>query len=870
MEQQQGQSQVTMIDTDGNAVFVPTEQAQAQLKKGYQYGTYMTDPDNNTVVVGHNRLGEALQKKYRVGPASQQNLGKPPEVQGQTFDENGIPKPFTQPNPSGQDVSNFVKNLGTAGSEVGNIIGGTLKSSIPSPFPPPPPGMENKFPDWYKQASSFGPAAAGKGIADAMITAGKQSKEQFKNKQYLRSLVSAASAADPFAAPSVSQINELEKQGKGDEAAIRGGVDAFALAAGGKVQEGGLGALSKIINRTPDIPAIHESLSSLLDPRAGKENTFKLSQSTAGAIRNEAARQGIKQSQFKGREGNELGAKLADDAIASHNDEIEGLAKPYMNDRLDMKPIADAARAEITDEMRNNAPELVRRIEKDANSVDRYGTLEEVNDFRKRMNEDLNSYYKKGTSEKLASGRDVAATEAMARTARQIEYDYIGNKSGVDPKYIRDLANRESDLIDVRNDLNKRVNDASSQQSKAVSKTLREKLAGVKGVPKISNLKSGALESLVGMDPVDVLNERFKTIFGRLGDYQPSIQPPAPGGTPPIGPNRPQLPPGQYAAGPSPIQAILNQLRQGRPPQLPPGQYPGAPSPLGVGNQLALPASTTQDIPLHQPSLETPNNLVDAARVSGRDPDTGQFKRFYGSSPRQPIDEQPQSQYPGVLQRPTNEGPQGTSPQVQTGIIQDLQNALEKQKSTQTTQEPSKLNSPETVEALNKQTAQKMFNKPYESLNFGEKMAVIRESTKVQQEMMKAEKESQAVSRTLPNDFRIKAEESINGTDLEMRRFDGKIIGTVGFRDSDAFPGKQASEISDIKLDNAYVRKGYGQALYEQAAKKAAANGDDLLVSSGKPTASAKAAWERLRAAHPAEIQYLDGRYRWDLSKFKK
>ena len=120
-------------------------------------------------------------------------------------------------------------------------------------------------------------------------------------------------------------------------------------------------------------------------------------------------------------------------------------------------------------------------------------------------------------------------------------------------------------------------------------------------------------------------------------------------------------------------------------------------------------------------------------------------------------------------------------------------------------------------------------------------------------------------SKPLPNSFKMEPEESVNGSSLSMRDEAGNEMGSIGLRDSSAIPGKIASEISDVQLHKYNRGQGYGQALYEEAAKHAAGNGDDFLVSSGKPTDLANDTWKRLEQAHPEDINFVNGRWQWNL-----
>lgn len=70
---------------------------------------------------------------------------------------------------------------------------------------------------------------AGKGMLDSMKSADAQSQLQWNRKQYGRSIVSGIASLNPLAAGPVSRINDLVDQGKLDEAAGSGIVDALSL-----------------------------------------------------------------------------------------------------------------------------------------------------------------------------------------------------------------------------------------------------------------------------------------------------------------------------------------------------------------------------------------------------------------------------------------------------------------------------------------------------------------------------------------------------------------------------------------------------------------------------------------------------------------
>jgi hypothetical protein len=322
------------------------------------------------------------------------------------------------------------------------------------------------------------------------------------------------------------------------------------------------------INRTPvqksvtPMPKQIESLASLVDSRAGKIDPHEIAQSALEPLRNEAAKQGITTSQFKGRSGGQLALKIADDAIESHENEVATISKPFLSRTISTQPIADAIRSGVTPELLKNAPEVASRIEGEAAKFDGADTLQNVNDFRVRMNKELTAFYKKGTSQQIATDVETTSQEAGVKAARQLQYDAVGNMAGVDPQYIRQIMNREGSLIDAKTSLEKEYNTTSKAQAQAVSQSLREKTLGVQGKASLQDIKSSIIKGTLGMKPIDVLNARLKSMFGDLGPHQPPVQPAAPGGIPPIGPNRPMLGAGQYPMPPSGIAQTSPQVQQ--------------------------------------------------------------------------------------------------------------------------------------------------------------------------------------------------------------------------------------------------------------------------------------------------------------------
>lgn len=124
-----------------------------------------------------------------------------------------------------------------------------------------------------------------------------------------------------------------------------------------------------------------------------------------------------------------------------------------------------------------------------------------------------------------------------------------------------------------------------------------------------------------------------------------------------------------------------------------------------------------------------------------------------------------------------------------------------------------------------------------------------------------------STTRTLPSGSVMEAAPVINGTDLTLRGQHGNSIGSVALRNAPDVNGQSAMYVQDIRVDPTQHHLGYGQALYEQAARHAADEGHGYLVSSGQPNTAATMAWRQLQARYPAQITHTGTQWEWDLSR---
>lgn len=180
----------------------------------------MTDTEGQLQHVPKAEAGARVQQGWKVGPPQQQpkyDLATDPAITRYVGDTSL---------PTQDDMSGTPDVSGNSGN--GPSMGQTTKQ-FGKEFLTGLRKMAFYKPSAGESAAHYEPL---EGTAGAMVKSGQQAVGQAQQGQYGRAAVSGLSAVDPFAAGPVSQINELEQQGRGKEAAQRGILNAGVLAAG--------------------------------------------------------------------------------------------------------------------------------------------------------------------------------------------------------------------------------------------------------------------------------------------------------------------------------------------------------------------------------------------------------------------------------------------------------------------------------------------------------------------------------------------------------------------------------------------------------------------------------------------------------------
>src|SRR5690349_5015065 len=111
------------------------------------------------------------------------------------------------------------------------------------------------------------------------------------------------------------------------------------------------------------VPKSTQALASLLDPRAGKVNVVEAAQDVQPLIANQLAKQGVKPSAITGQNGGKVVLDAIDAAKTERENFVSQASKPFLQDAVDMRPIAKSYRDMITPELRNNEPATAQAIE---------------------------------------------------------------------------------------------------------------------------------------------------------------------------------------------------------------------------------------------------------------------------------------------------------------------------------------------------------------------------------------------------------------------------------------------------------------------------------------------------------------------------
>lgn len=328
----------------------------------------------------------------------------------------------------------------------------------------------------------------------------------------------------PFLGPAIAQHVESTVGEHPDSAtALGSGVNILGqtLGARGVIKPKPLtAALSEF--RSPAAlaaPRSVEALTGLIEDKAGTVDPHATATEVLPHWRETAVRMGIDPTAMEGRAAGQATLKVAEQAISDVQKEFDTIRKPYNSVLVDQRPIAQAYREAITPELLKNEPRVAAELERQAKKFDQPAPLEQINQFRTRMNRQLNALEQRGTTAQLMSSDMERAHKAAANAARGLEYETVGVVSGLDMEYVRGLKQREGSLIEAKNSLEKEYNRASGAQGEAVSKTFQEKVANTYPSPR--GVKHAGLKELLGPKPIDILNSRIQKMFEGMGSAQP-------------------------------------------------------------------------------------------------------------------------------------------------------------------------------------------------------------------------------------------------------------------------------------------------------------------------------------------------------------
>lgn len=274
----------------------------------------------------------------------------------------------------------------------------------------------------------------------------------------------------------------------------------------------------------------------------------------------------------KGKAGVNRIADLAQNAIDTHEGQVQSIKAPFEGAAQDNSGAANAALSKITPEMRIAAASdpgvanQIAQIEAIAARARGANTVGLTDQLRHSWNDDLASEMSKTAARQDVSPAATQAKKAAADALRQGFYDNLSKLSGQD---VRPLAQREGQLIEAKAGLTKtgetalksRGNDTSraGQLAKAASRVSLTKPASiVKAIPDIIQ----AAINPEANTPVGQYTARVKRSLADLPEptnFTPYQAPAPPSPVPPqLGPGPIPLGPSSEDVVPSLIQSFID------------------------------------------------------------------------------------------------------------------------------------------------------------------------------------------------------------------------------------------------------------------------------------------------------------------------
>ena len=272
--------------------------------------------------------------------------------------------------------------------------------------------------------------------------------------------------------------------------------------------------------------------------------------------------------------------------------QYDAIAGPQRMRGINGDPIADAMNRSIAGKLKLQNPQAVERIREVAATYRRTFTLEELEDFLKTTNAELESHYAKyPTAQRTQLARDpaVAFREAEARALRDTIYNSFDSPGmGSGP---RELQRSYGSLMNLERETQRRLNVANRQQLDSLTQQIGKLAAAYevgKAIPQALTDPAGALgrvtAAMAGRRAADIIREM------NSADAQ--------------------------------VEAVFKHYKR---------------TPNPITSPAAIPASrqiARGSIPLGATPDPSGIQIIDAARGIARDPKTGRMFKYFKGTPQ--------------------------------------------------------------------------------------------------------------------------------------------------------------------------------------------------------------------------------------------
>lgn len=443
---------VPMLAPDGSSGDIPADRAQDALAAGFKRAVVMHSPDGQIGYVPVERAQEALKAGFKVGQNISE-LDNPTPKLGVMDTLKGVGGKLVDMGVGAVKMAGDLSNPALVAVNAPKIANQMATSAV-SAYKATPQDRYRTPIEPVAMAAGAALGADTPKLADAV-------RRQDLGGAIVESTPLVAQAAAPFATRATAPLIR---------GAAKGGGAIVDLLRGASDKTFAPGTPSELMTRAIRPPVTSPELETAMSNQMG--TTYAKGQAT-------------------GNPTNSLQAYMdaVERAKADKAAQYESVLSPNRNVSIDTTPVADAQMRSIpaTDLVEN--PNILLKTAEKAKTYRGNMSLDRADSIRIDTNAKLDAFWEKNAGDKNAarSNPEVARTEAVNNTIRDLVYDELQQRTGVDP---RPIQKAYGELSEIDNAANKRGVVYGRQNPTSLAEELGAAEKGVKGFITAKMLKT--------------------------------------------------------------------------------------------------------------------------------------------------------------------------------------------------------------------------------------------------------------------------------------------------------------------------------------------------------------------------------------------